>query len=79
MGHNAEGGTLYHGISSVSKCAEFCMKIPECVAFDFDKNDPPFKNARCWIHENSKCMVKKQALVDHYSRNVCSDKDGKIV
>ncbi len=68
---NADGGSPQRGFESVSACADRCRELPECVAFDYDRNDPPYREARCWIHNNSQLKVKEQPAVDHYTRIFC--------
>ncbi len=67
-GHNAEGAYPVHDIETVAGCSDLCRNTPECLAFDFDRNNPPYKNARCWIHDNPGLVVKEQPAVDHYTR-----------
>ena len=73
--HNAEGAYPVYGedVESVDGCTELCQSIPECLAFDYDRNEPPYKNARCWIHDNPALVVKQQPAVDHYSRGKCQE------
>ncbi len=69
--HNAEGATPFDKYTTVQECADLCRETLECVAFDYDRNEPPYKNARCWIHDNPGLVVKEQSAVDHYTRIPC--------
>lgn len=69
--HNAEGATPYHYIETVEDCASLCRSLPQCNAFDYDKNDPPFKNSKCWIHDDLNIVMKKQHGVDHHVKQAC--------
>ena len=69
--HNAEGAKPYKKMKTVEACADLCREIPDCVAFDFDRNEPPYKNSRCWIHTDGDLVVKEQPAVDHYTRLEC--------
>ncbi len=53
-----------------------CVSRPDCAAFDFDRNDPPYKNAHCWIHSDTSIVMKKQPDVDHYRRDTCYSESG---
>ena len=78
MNHNANGASPYQGITSVSECAKTCMRTPNCTAFDYDRNDPPYKNAHCWIHNGTNFEVKVQHAVDHYTMGSCTSRiEGK--
>ena len=72
--HNADGAVPHYGteLETVDGCAELCQSMPECIAIDFDRNNPPYKNARCWIHDNPGLVVKEQAAVDHYKKGKCN-------
>ena len=76
--HNAEGATPHYGYETVDECADLCRKTPECIAFDFDRNLPPYKNARCWIHDDTSIVMKEQPAVDHYVRKPCTYGPGKV-
>ena len=70
---NVEGATPYHEITTVAGCADLCREIAECLGFDYDRNLPPYKNARCWIHDEASLEsgMKPQPAVDHYRREPC--------
>ena len=76
--HNAEGATPYHDIETVADCADFCRSLSECIAFDYDRNEPPYKNARCWIHDDPSIVMKKQSAVTHFVVEPCTFNGGKI-
>ena len=78
VGHNAEGATLHKSITDRKSCANLCISTPECVAFDYDYNDPPYKGANCWIHDNPNLKIKTQPHVDHYTRDVCQKDSSKL-
>ncbi len=69
--HNAEGGIPHHNADSPEKCAELCSMTQTCVAFDYDRNNPPYTGAICWIHDNVNLVMKPQKAVDHYVMGVC--------
>ncbi len=69
--HNAEGATPYPTVRSVEECASLCRAVPQCVAFDYDRNDPPFENSKCWIHSDVNIVMKKQHAVDHHIKRSC--------
>merc|ERR1711893_334798 len=58
--HNAEGATPHYGYETVAACADLCRETIDCIAFDFDRNEPPYKNARCWIHDDPSIVMKEQ-------------------
>ena len=70
--HNAEGATPHYGFETVTACADLCRETPDCIAFDFDRNNPPYKDARCWIHDDLSIVMKEQPAVDHYVRIPCA-------
>ncbi len=70
--HNAEEGRALKQISDVDGCAAKCNDIQDCVAFDFDRSDAPYKDSRCWIHDSDDFIKKKQAEVDHYTKRGCN-------
>ena len=61
---------------TVAECAELCQSLPECIAFDYDRNLPPYKNSRCWIHDDSSIVMKEQPAVDHYVKGPCKSEGG---
>ena len=74
--HNAEGAKPFHNISTVDKCAMMCEKSSSCVAFDYDRNTPPYKNSSCWIHDDQNLKIKEQPAVDHYTKDMCENDGG---
>ena len=79
VNHNANIATPNYGISTVSGCATRCVETPDCFAFDFDRKDPPYKNASCWIHTERGIVVKPEHGVDHYALGSCSKKGSSQV
>ncbi len=79
--HNAEGATPYHDIMSVNECADLCRTLAKCIAFDYDRNLPPYKNSRCWIHDDASIVMKEQPAVDHYVKGplVCTAGNSKTL
>ncbi len=75
---NVEGATPYHDYESLEDCQDLCRKMPECLAIDYDRNDPPYKNSRCWIHDEESLVsgTKPQPAVDHYTRVPCNQGPG---
>ena len=71
FGHNAEGATPYDTITNRKECMQLCTSMSDCTAIDYDYNDPPYKNANCWIHTDDNIIVKTQHQVDHYTRDMC--------
>ncbi len=69
--HNAEGGTAYHQINTVDGCAEKCRKTKDCIAFDYDRNIPPYTYSKCWLHTDSSIVMKSEPSVDHYFMGIC--------
>ena len=76
--HNAEGAYPVHEITTVAGCAELCRQTEGCIAFDYDRNLPPYKNSRCWIHDNPSIVMKEQPAVDHYVRKPCPYGSGEL-
>ncbi len=76
--HNAEGATPDDNIVTIHECAKKCRSSKDCVAFDFDYNDDPHKDARCWIHDNPQIKMKQLLGVAHYPRNTCVNKIRKL-
>ena len=78
METNVEGATPYHEYESLEDCQDLCRKMPECLAIDYDRNDPPYKNSRCWIHDEESLVsgTKPQPAVDHYTRVPCNQGPG---
>ncbi len=72
--HNAEGATPYRDMQSVDDCADLCHYLHDCVAFDYDRSKSPYRNTRCWIHDNPSIVMKEQPHVDHYAKGplVCT-------
>ena len=68
---HAEYAYPVHEIESVEDCAQLCQNIPECLAFDYDRNLPPFKNSRCWIHDVAGRPIIEVEGVDHYKKQPC--------
>ena len=66
--HYAEGGEPFTDVDSVAGCADLCRLRADCVGFDFDRKDPPYKGSRCWIHSDPKLEVVEFEAVDHYTR-----------
>ncbi len=69
---NAEGAKPYSHISTVEACATLCESNTDCLGFDFDRNDIPYKNARCWIHHGGRMIMKKEQNVDHFEKRYCA-------
>ena len=74
---NAEGAKPHKEITTVKACAEKCNSKKNCIAFDFDRNDPPNEGARCWIHTDPKIVRKSQPAVDHHIRHINDCEAGK--
>ncbi len=66
---NAEGATPYQQITDLEDCAALCDNMLTCVAFDFDRNTPPYKGANCWIHTDANIVMKSQPSVDHHVKH----------
>ena len=73
--HNANTATPYPEVREVEKCLDLCRENPDCIAVDYDRNEPPYKNAPCWIHTDKGIVMKPQPKVDHYVRGnlTCSE------
>ena len=77
--HNAHGGFPVHDIFTVAGCSDLCRETAMCVGFDWDLNDPPYQDARCWIHnELTYIEVVEQVGVTHYSRVPCPFSSGRL-
>ncbi len=48
-----------------------CYAMQDCVAFDYDPQDPPHKRANCWIHDKPNIIMKQQMDVNHYLKGLC--------
>ncbi len=77
--HSAQGAVPHANIDTVEDCANLCSSKPECIAFDFDENDPPYQNCHCWIHDNPNIEIKDHTGVTHYPRGTCPDQSNYII
>ncbi len=77
--HNAEGASQHSTIKTVKECSQICLTNPDCVGFDFDRNDSPYKNTHCWIHDDINMVIKRQSYVDHYKKDTCQEQTRKIL
>ena len=68
---HAEYAYPVYEIETEDGCADLCREIDECLAFDHDHNNPPFRDARCWIHDVQGRPIIPVEGVDHYIRKPC--------
>ncbi len=73
LNQNAEGAIPFPDVTSLYACATTCREAQVCVGFDFDRNSPPHKSSRCWIHVVNEMVVKPQHAVDHYVKEDCAE------
>ncbi len=76
--HNAEGATPHITIKTVEECADKCRSMPNCIAFDYDRNTKAFQDTACWIHTNVAMLMKAQSGVDHYLKGTCESEPRKF-
>ncbi len=72
-----DGAKGYSDIKTLKDCSKRCLDMQKCTAFDFDRNNQPYKLTRCWIHQSSNLDTKDKQAVDHYKKNTCSLEPGQ--
>ncbi len=71
--HHALGGLQYQSVHTVEECATICKGMSKCVAFNFDRNELPYMNTSCWIHDlGNSIFVKQKTNVDLFTKKSCA-------
>jgi len=65
---HGEGANQNEGIETREECAKKCLEKETCLAFDFDRSAKPWKNTRCWTHENE---LEAWTEGDHFMKKPC--------
>jgi len=69
LNYHAEGGEPHINATTPEECANVCIPMPECVSFDFDTNENPWKDTRCWVHRHE---IESWSDGHHWIKQPCA-------
>ena len=74
LNYHGEGAEGFLELDTVEKCSKHCLDMRGCVSFDFDHTSSPWKNTRCWIHQNE---LESWSDGNHFLKVPCPMQEGE--